>query len=287
MTHFHFLQKKTRRFVVGSLTLATLTLGGQAALAEVMFVGAAVNNSDHNRLVFFSSDNPNKTKLAQIKGLQADERVLCLDVRPANGQLYGVTTAHMLYTFDLSGKVAVAHPVGVLSQPLVGDYFGCGFNPNADRLRVVSDANINYSVNPNDALVTVQTSLAYGVGDPSAGQDPGASCADYTNNDNDPATGTTLYDIDGTRDTLVKQDPPASGQLTTLGTGLGVNTIGSLVATCDILTISTDNNVMYAAVQTSDDDRSKLYSVNLTTGIATFIGKIGGPAPLTSLAVLP
>jgi hypothetical protein len=278
--------KKGMQLFSTFLAAGMLSISAYAASADVLFVGSAINEADRNRLVFFSSDNTRQTKLMQIKGLQPAERIFCLDVRPANGQLYGVTTAHTLYTFDLSGKVAVANPVGVLSQPLVGDYFGCGFNPNADRLRIVSDANINYSVNPNDAVVTIQTSLAYVAGDANVGQDPGASCADYTNNDNDPATGTTLYDIDGTRDTLVKQDPPASGQLTTIGTGLGVNTIGSLVATCDILTISTDNNVMYAAVQTPDDDRSKLHSVDLTTGVATFIGEIGGPEPLMALAIL-
>lgn len=282
---FRALQKKTQQFVAGSLALATLALTAHAASAGVMFVGSAVNDSDNNRLVFFSSDKPGKADLMQIKGLRSDERILCLDVRPANGQLYTVTTQQKLYTLDISGKVAMANLVSALSQNLVGDSFGCGFNPNADRLRIVSDANINYSVNPNDAVVTVQTSVAYIAGDANVGQDPGIAGSDYTNNDNDPATATKLYGIDSSRDVLVLQDPPASGQLTTIGS-LGVNTIGSQIVGFDILTISTDNNIGYAAMQTPDDDRSKLYQINLNTGAAAFLGKIGGPEPLTSLTIL-
>jgi hypothetical protein len=43
----------------------------------------------------------------------------------------------------------------------------------------------------------------------------GITGAAYTNNDNDPATATTLYDIDHKRDELVVQNPPNDGTLVT------------------------------------------------------------------------
>ena len=66
---------------------------------------------------------------------------------------------------------------------------------------------------------------------------------------------------------------------------LGVSTIGSLVVGFDIVTDGGDNTA-YAALQTPDSERSKLYLIDLTTGAASFIGKIGGPVPLTSLTAI-
>ncbi len=287
----HWMTKRNRMkqsFKVSAAAVA-LALTAQVAAADTLFVGSAINNADHNRLVFFSSDNPSKAQLMQIKGLQSDERILGMDVRVADGLLYAVTTKNKLYTLDISGKVAIANLVGALvsavdSSPvkLIGDSFGVDFNPTNALLRVVSDANQNLTINPLTAAVTINTSLNYVDGTTT---DPGVACIMYNNNDNDPATATTLYDIDTTLDMLVTQTPPASGQLTTVGS-LGVNTIGSQVVGCDIATVG-GANLAYAAMQTPDDDRSKLYSVNLITGAATFIGKIGGPEPLMSLTILP
>jgi hypothetical protein len=124
--------------------------------------------------------------------------------------------------------------------------------------------------------------LDYGIGDSGFGQDPGAAGAAYTNNDNDPATGTTLYDIDATRDVLVVQNPPNDGTLLTVGT-LGVVTDGSLVVGFDV---AGSDGTAYAALNTANNKRSMLYTIDLATGAATLIGEIGGREPLTSLATL-
>jgi hypothetical protein len=286
-THWMTKRNQMKQALKASAAAVALALTAQAAAADVMFVGSAVTTGDKDRLVFFSSNKPSKAKHQWIQGLQPGEHLLCLDVRPANGQLYAVSTQSQLFTIDASQKIALATPVGTpFAPPLLGDSCGCGFNPNADRLRVVCDDNKNRSVNPDTGVATLQTDVAYVAGDANLGQDPGVVGSDYTNNDNDPATATILYGIDSSRDVLVKQDPPATGQLTTIGS-LGVNTIGSQIAGFDILTITTDNNIGYAAMQTPDDDRSKLYSLDLGTGAATFIGKIGGKAvPLRSLAII-
>jgi hypothetical protein len=51
----------------------------------------------------------------------------------------------------------------------------------------------------------------------------GVTGAAYTNNDADPNTGTTLFDIDSTLDQVSIQSRPASGQLAATGK-LGVDT---------------------------------------------------------------
>jgi hypothetical protein len=283
LSGFISTHERTKRLLSASLTILAMALTTQSTLADVLFVGSAVNNDDKNRLVVFSSDNPSKTKTMVIRGLQPDERIVCLDVRVADGQLYAVSTKSQLYILDISGKVAQATPIGSpFVPPLFGDSFGCDFNPTNALLRIISDANQNLTINPLNGGVTVNTNLAYVDGN--AGTDPGAVCIMYNNNDNDPNTATTLYDIDTTTDVLVTQTPPPSGQLTAVGS-LNVSTIGSLIAGCDIVTTG-GVNMAYAALQTPEDDRSKLYSVDLGTGATAFIGKIGGPEPLTSLAVL-
>jgi predicted AlkP superfamily pyrophosphatase or phosphodiesterase len=51
--------------------------------------------------------------------------------------------------------------------------------------------------------------------------------AGYINSDNDPATGTALYDIDTGLDTLVMQNPPNAGTLITIGSlGIDANSVG-------------------------------------------------------------
>ena len=57
--------------------------------------------------------------------------------------------------------------------------------------------------------MTSDGTLTYISGDPQFGQTPNLVAAAYVNNDNDPATGTTLYSIDATFNTLVVH--PASG----------------------------------------------------------------------------
>jgi hypothetical protein len=276
--HFRFLQKKTQRFVAGSFAMAALAFTAQAAPAAELLVGS----TDGNKLVFFSSDNPKKVKVMKLRGLAPNEKLLGLDTRPANGQLYALGSTSQIYIVSL-GNQAVATPVGGPFNPaLEGDFHGFDFNPQADRIRIISDANQNLRVNPDTgAAASVDGDLAYDAADPNAGQDPGGVAACYDNNDNDPNTPTTLFDIDASRDVLVMQNPPNNGTLLTVGS-LGVSTQGSLHAHCDI---AASDGTAYAVLQ-SHDNRSRLYTIDLTTGAATLIDTISGPTPLTSLATL-
>jgi hypothetical protein len=97
-------------------------------------------------------------------------------------------------------------------------------------------------------------------------------------------TTTTLFDIDPANDVLVRQDPPNNGTLNTVGT-LGVD--ATTVAGFDI---AGSNGIAYASLVVKDGNkknlRATLFTINLTTGAATAVGKIGGPWPLTSLTAL-
>ena len=110
----------------------------------------------------------------------------------------------------------------------------------------------------------------------------GVSGAAYTNNDLDPNTDTTLFDIDATLDQLVIQSPPNAGSLAVVGK-LGVDASGSVAF--DIQTVPEDGvsvrNRGIAAFTAFG--APALYRVNLLTGAATFIGVLD--TPLRDLAL--
>jgi hypothetical protein len=278
LASFTAIQKRTMRVLAGSLAVVALAITPLAAQAAELLIGSTATN----KLVSFSTNRPKRVKVTRLQGLAPNERVLGLDVRPLNGQLYALGSTSQIYLVDPDNGQAL--PVGgSFTPPLHGDFFGFDFNPTVDRIRIISDANQNLRVNPDTgAVASVDTDLGYGLGDSGFGQDPGAVGAAYTNNDNDPATGTTLYDIDATRDVLVVQNPPNDGTLLTVGS-LGVITDGSLVVGFDV---AGSDGTAYAVLNTANNKRSMLYAIDLATGAATLIGEIGGREPLTSLATL-
>jgi hypothetical protein len=131
------------------------------------------------------------------------------------------------------------------------------------------------------AVVAVDGTLAYSATDVNAGANPSVVGAAYTNPDNDPATGTTLYDIDANFDSLTIQNPPNSGTLNTVG-ALGIDTDGFVGFDISL------SGAAYAALHTDDetDDKkdgknddcgsSHLVSIDLATGSAASLGAIGG-----------
>ena len=215
-------------------------------------------------------------KTVQISGLPGTEALLAIDFRPSTGGLYALGVSNRLYVIDpVSGA---ATPVGPGSAfTLAGRSFGFDFNPVVDLIRVTSDQDQNIRLNPNTgALAATDTNLAYATGDPNAGQNPNVVGSAYTNNVAG-ATETTLYDIDSTLHVLVKQNPPNSGALSTVGP-LGVNTRDAVG-----FDISPTTGVAYASLIADPPPPSPegvtapnaaLYIINLATGAATAVGPI-------------
>ena len=226
-----------------------------------------------NRLVRFNTVSPNTdTSAVTIGGLNLGEQVLGIDFRPATGQLYGLVRDLL----GLNYRLVIINPntgattnVAAVAPAPSGSDFGFDFNPVPDRIRISSDADQNLRVNPADGTALVDGTLAYAAGDPNAGQNPNIAGAGYTNSFSG-ATTTTLYNIDSNLDILVRQDPPNNGTLVTIGS-LGVNTSG-LVG----FDIAPGINTGFAALNVTGDTVSRLYTINLTTGAATFISNFGG-----------
>jgi hypothetical protein len=211
-----------------------------------------------NVLVRFDPGGGESSRPIQVRGV--DGNLQGIDVRPANGLLYGVSDTDKIYTINLSNGAATQ--VGTLSISFDGGFqSGFDFNPQLDRLRINS-LRQNFSVNVDNGTTAAQTALAYITGDPNAGRDPNVTAAAYTNNVAG-ATATQLFTIDYDLDTLVLQDPPPTGQLRTIGS-LGVNF--SPIGGFDIATNVQGVNSAFAV------SGSTLFSINLQTGRATRLG---------------
>jgi hypothetical protein len=252
-------------FVAAALAAALATSVAIPAQAQTI-----VALTTTNALVTFDAATPgNATTPVSITGLGMNQRILGIDTRPTNGLIYGVSTDSMLYT--LNATTGVATKVATLSTPLSGVNFGFDFNPVADTsgaasLRITSDTGQNLAVNANTGAVTTQTSLTF-----MSGAIGGAGAA-YQDNDANPATSTVgLYFIDSASDGLYFTGAPGGGVLSFVGS-LGVNTSG--VFGFDIAGTA---NTAYAGLtlDSPDNGKSGLYSINLSTGAASLIGSFG------------
>ncbi len=209
-----------------------------------------------NELLIFNPEKPAELITKPIMGLQTGEKVLGIDFRPKNGQLYALGSTNRIYTLNASGLAA---EVGQLTVHLKGMYFGFDFNPVADRIRIVSNKWQNLRVNPDDATVTEDATLNGGAGEMTI---VGAA---YTNSFAG-TTATELFVIGVGEDKLYLQSPPNDGTLNLRGT-MGVN-----VNAANGFDIGASSGKAYAILTTKKgkiDDTTKWYSINTTTGKAT------------------
>lgn len=261
---------------------AGVLIAATVATASAAELFAGINGN--GRLVLFSSDALDDAKVIKLSGLQPGETLLGLDVRPATGDLYVLGSSSRVYTIDTETGLASAIGSSSFATPLSGMSFGFDFNPTVDRIRIVSNTGQNLRVHPDTGAVAfTDGTLAYMAGDPGFGTTPDVVAAAYTNNDTDPATATVLYDIDAARDVLVLQSPPNDGVLATVGE-LGVSV--EQVAGFDIATDGTAYASLVVSGAPGNSARASLYTIDLISGEATLVGKIGGPKPLTSLTAL-
>ncbi len=282
-----------------------------AALAAVAAIAPATAGAERAagitgnlNLVQFDTAAPSAVSAQLITGLQtAGEKAIALDMRPATGELFLVTTpagitsgaAVVLRSYRLDPATAVATFVAALpggTPPGAGDWAtGADFNPVVDRLRLVNSNPTpeNFRINPNngalsgdDANLTFTppatgpvTAVAY---DRNVAPGPPGTVAP-------PGTLTTLYGIDVGSDRLVVQGGingagpggPNGGAVTSIGS-LGVVVDNTSDAGFDIA----PGGTAYATLRTSLVPG--LYTLDLGTGSATLIGQL--PVELRALTIL-
>lgn len=226
-----------------------------------------------NELVLIDSSTPGSPLTArQITGLAEGERLLTLDSRPETGILYGVSTRNYLYRIDGGTATATTIDINPFEPVLTGVDLATDFDPVIDRLRVVDGADRNIRLHPDlGRNVAYDTNVAWAAGDPGAGIDP--SVVGIASSKNAiGATESVTYVIDSTRDVLATMGRPADGiagpfggQLYTVG-AIGISF--SSVVGFDIA----ENGMAYAML--TEGVVPRLYTLSLTTGIATVIGNV-------------
>ncbi len=253
---------------------AFASLIGGPARAE-MLVGLSTSPNGQG-LVIFDSLTPGTTSSVAISGLAAGESLLGIDLRPLTGELYALSNQNRVLT--IRPNTGQANDVGVgFTNPLSGTSFGFDFNPQIDRIRIVSDANQNFVANPisGDANVAATTPVFYPVGDINAGADPNVVHHAYDRNFAG-TLATQLRAIDTNLDILVTQANNA-GTLGTIGPlGFDATDIGGF-----------DVSASGAAFAIFNDggNVSELYSIDLGTGSAAFLGAV--PGTITGLTAVP
>lgn len=241
-----------------------------------------------NRLICFNERNPGDARdIGYVSGLMGDTRLVGIDFRVQDGQLYGVGNAGGIYRLDTSNGTATK--VSQLTVALAGTSFGVDFNPPADRLRVTSDTgqNLRHNINPGGTTI-VDDPLDYPPATPVNAVGPtaqGINGSAYTNNDLDAATATTLYALDSNLDQIAIQSPPNDGTLAATGK-LGVD--AGLQNGFDIY--STLRNGVTVDVQafaslSKSDGSSAFYKVSLPTGKANSRGEFNSRNQVIGIAI--
>lgn len=238
-------------------TAAALAMSASAAAAK-----SAVGLVGDNMLVMIDAKKPAAGKTVAVKGV---DRLLGIDVRPADKKLYGVSADGTVVTIDpMTGetsKVSTLDKMIPASVQAVVD-----FNPAADKLRFMGSDGTNLRADVTSGKVTTDGSLAFEQGDMHAGEKPNVVAAAYTNSNGKPEK-TAMYDIDATIGALVQQTKPNDGTLKAIGK-LGVD--GAKSFAFDVHTSSDGANTAWLVAD------NVLHTVALDTGKATKVGMIDG-----------
>ena len=245
--------------------------------------------TDTGQLACIEGADTDATKvIGTLTGLEANETLVGIDYRspfkdaagvsnnvPVEGTLYGLGNLGGLYSINPS--TAVATKKAQLSVALAGTAFGIDFNPTVDRLRVVSNTGQNLRVNVDTGAALVDGGLVSG-----GTTATGVAAVAYTNVDSDPATGTTLFDIDVNSDQLLVQNPPNDGVLVGIGAPLGIDATGpvgfdlySSVKDIGGGVLTTTDLAGYATVATAAG--RSLYQVSPFSGRLVNLGALGLP----------
>ncbi len=257
------------------------TANSAPASAPAQQAGDVYALTESGKLVSFNSTAPQKACTnATLAGQQAGESIVGIDVRPADQTVYALGSLGRLYTVDtatatLTPGATLVAALGDDTAPyagLAGTQFGLDFNPVNDLIRVTSDTGQNFRVALNGA-VTTDTALN--------GTGTGAVEGAYSNNFVGAAVISTFFAVDAASNSLQRLTGNAiNGTLATVGAGLGVGDVQAVGG----FDIYGPNNLGLAALTIGSSTTSDLFSVNLTTGVATRVNTIAGGERVRGLA---
>lgn len=270
---------KTTQFA--SLCLAAVAacaLSAGQSSAELIYALTTQNSV----AVFDSSAPSDLLDGGAVGNLPFDSDLKAIDYRPATSDIYLLDNQENVFTFDPVSFDATL--VGTYTPRIPGLSYAFDFNPafsGGEFARIITGTNDNRVISGDTGqylLPVEKTDVFYPAGDPNAGVDPNIAAIAYTNSV-PGATSTQQYGIDS-----------ALGVLTTVANNAGtLNTVGSLGVsplTNELgLDISGQTGIAYANLQSGPN--SGLYTIDLGTGAATFVGTIASGDLIRDLTVVP
>lgn len=252
-----------------ALTIAGFLAGAGAAQAQ-----SVIALMDGNMITTVDAKTWTAGKPMKVSGVEG--KLIGIDVRPADGMLYGLYDDGTVAVIDAStAKATMKSKLSTTLAP--GVAATVDFNPVADRLRVIGSDGTNLRANVDDGKVTTDGKLKFAESDMHKGETPNIVAGSYTNSVKG-AKETALYNIDATIGALVKQAPPNDGVLTAVGK-LGVKASDYAF------------DVVMADASTSEGwlvADGTLYRVDLVKGTASEVGKLkGASGKIHDIAVMP
>lgn len=243
------------RNLTSVLTATALTILASTGLAASQTTPSltAIALSGDKMLHKIDSSSAAVIASMEVKGVN---KLLGIDLRPATGQLIGVTDTFEIVEID--SETGATTVISKMDKPLPIEGNApviVDFNPKANKLRFMSGAT-NHRVDIESGAVTVDGSLAYDQKDMHAGEQPDIVAAAYTNSYGKPEA-TAMYDIDRKIGALIQQTSPNDGTLASIGK-LGID--GSDQYAFDV---ATDANGVNTAWLVSTN---MLHTVSLKTG---------------------
>ncbi|MFM7427878.1 MAG: DUF4394 domain-containing protein [Elainella sp.] len=286
---------------------------GFATQSEPVPGGFPLIGLSGTQLLRFNSARLDSPTSVSITGVATGETLVGIDLRPATGQLFGLSVnpaANTATLLLLDPQTGTATPIGSAGQIALVDGaghpvdlpetgFGIDFNPTVDRLRVVTSSGLNFRVNPiTGAAIDGDRGGAAGT---VAGVNPdgaiqgAATSVDATAYTNSFAqvtgrTATTQYTLDAASNSLLIQNPPNSGTqtnrlpLTLNGAALDFDAVNGFDIPAGVQVASSNTAAAgrgFAALRVNGS--TGLYAIELSTGATTLLGPIA--APLSGLAV--
>lgn len=254
--------------------MAALIAGSAtSAVAQARAYALTTSKNGAQQLVRFSPSAPGAVTTVGTTGVL----LTGIDFRPATNQLYGYD-GDKLYVVDVNTGAATFSS----DIPNVPGDPGFDFNPTVDRLRLIGSNGVNFRVNPLSGATLTDGAYTFATGDVNFGRVPSFTAVAYTNSDTDPATGTALFAIDPTLGQLVRITNPNGGAVNTVGS-LGMGRF-SAISGFDILTVRGVNTAFFTGVR-GNSAMTQLFSIDLNTGAANFVGNIGAGATVQGLAL--
>ena len=245
-------------------TTLSLLAGGFLAAAAVPADAATIWALDAaGGLAKIDTDSRKAMPAMAVKG--TDGALLSVALRPADGQLYGLTAKGQLVTSDPASGMAMQ--VAKLDKPLeMGGRTTINFNPVVDRIRVVSSNGGNWRIHPDTGAVTVDGGLKYAPDSAYTESKPMITAGAYSNH----VAGTketALYTLDSKLGLMNVQMPPNDGVQQPRGR---LNVAVPANAGFDILADGMGGNTGWVVAG------GALHSLDIKTGQVTTLGRIAG-----------